>query len=62
MLDTVSEPVTSPSPSAAWRPAVLLGAALTLLYGVLLLWDLSVPQPVDHSRYMDAARSFPSPP
>ncbi len=45
-----------------WRTAVLLGAALTLLYGVLLLLDLSVPQPVDHSHYMDAARSFPSPP
>jgi hypothetical protein len=62
MLDTASEPVTSPSHSAAWRPAVLLGAALTLLYGVLLLWDLSVPQPTDHSHYMDAARTFPSKP
>jgi hypothetical protein len=62
MLDTVSEPATTRSPSPAWRPAVLLGAVLTLLYGVLLLLDLSVPQPVDHSRYMDAARSFPSAP
>ncbi|MDN3359841.1 glycosyltransferase family 39 protein [Actinomadura sp. DC4] len=62
MLDTVSEPATSPRQAPAWRPAVILGAVLTLLYGVLLLRDLSVPQPVDHSRYMDAARSFPSPP
>jgi hypothetical protein len=62
MLDTASEPVTSREHAAAWRPAVLLGASLTLLYGVLLLFDLSVPQPVDHSRYMDAARSFPSAP
>ncbi|MGH3380115.1 MAG: ArnT family glycosyltransferase, partial [Actinoallomurus sp.] len=62
MLDTVSEPDTSRADTRAWRPAVLLGAVLTLLYGALLLLDLSVPQPVDHSRYMDAARSFPSPP
>jgi hypothetical protein len=62
MLDTASEPVTSPGRSAAWRPPVLLGAVLTALYGVLLLWDLSVPQPTDHSHYMDAARTFPSKP
>lgn len=62
MLDTASEPVTVGEGFPAWRPAVILGAALTLLYGVVLLLDLSVPQPVDHSRYMDAARSFPSPP
>jgi Dolichyl-phosphate-mannose-protein mannosyltransferase len=62
MLDTVSEPATAPRETPAWRPAVILGAVLTLLYGVLLLADLSVPQPVDHSRYMDAARSFPSAP
>jgi hypothetical protein len=62
MLDTVSEPATSRSESPAWRPAVILGAVLTLLYGVLLVFDLSVPQPTDHSHYMDAARTFPSKP
>ena len=59
---TVSEPAATRIPPAAWRPPVLLGAVLTLLYGVLLRLDLSVPQPTDHSRYMDAARSFPSAP
>ncbi|MCW2864271.1 MAG: hypothetical protein JWP48_5979 [Actinoallomurus sp.] len=62
MLDTVSEPATSPRETPAWRPAAILGAALTLLYGVLLLCDLSVPQPTDHTHYMDAARTFPSTP
>ncbi|GLY75974.1 glycosyltransferase family 39 protein [Actinoallomurus iriomotensis] len=62
MLDTASEPVTERRGTSSWRPAVVLGAVLTLLYAVLLLCDLSVPQPVDHSRYMDAARSFPSRP
>ncbi|GAA4501922.1 hypothetical protein GCM10023191_052710 [Actinoallomurus oryzae] len=62
MLDTASEPVAERRAAPAWLPAVVLGAVLTLLYAVVLLCDLSVPQPVDHSRYMDAARSFPSRP
>jgi dolichyl-phosphate-mannose-protein mannosyltransferase len=62
MLDTASGPVTERRRTPLWRPAVVLGLVLTLLYGLLLLLDLSVPQPVDHSRYMDAARSFPSAP
>jgi hypothetical protein len=62
MLDIESEAVTVRHRSPARRPEVLLGAVLVVLYGALLLWDLSVPQPVDHSRYMDAARSFPSRP
>jgi 4-amino-4-deoxy-L-arabinose transferase-like glycosyltransferase len=60
MLDTASEPTAAATPPRPRRGEVLLPAALLVTYAVLLLWDLSVPQPVDHSRYMDAARSFPS--
>ncbi len=62
MLDTAPSTVSSARRFPAWRADVLLGVVLVALYGVLLLWNLSVPQPVDHSRYMDAARAFPSRP
>ena len=62
MLDTANEPTTEPRQASALRPAVILGAVLTLVYGVLLLCDLSVPQPTDNTHYMDAALKFPSVP
>jgi hypothetical protein len=62
MLETDTRTSVTTARARAWRADVLLGAALLVAYGVLLLLDLSVPQPVDHSRYMDAARDFPSRP
>ena len=62
MLDTAAPPTAARVLAPARRPEVLLGAVLTILYGVLLLLDLSVPQPTDHSHYMHAARTFPSKP
>lgn len=62
MLDTASEPSVAAAAPRRRRGDLLLPAALLAAYAVLLLLDLSVPQPVDHSRYMDAARSFPSRP
>jgi hypothetical protein len=46
----------------AWRGDLVLGAVLVAAYAVVLLLDLSVPQPVDHSWYMRAADHFPSRP
>ncbi|GAA4623276.1 hypothetical protein GCM10023196_018830 [Actinoallomurus vinaceus] len=62
MLDTASQPAVAAAAPHPRRGELLLPAALLVAYAVLLLWNLSVPQPVDHSRYMDAARSFPSRP
>ncbi|GAB3973436.1 hypothetical protein GCM10029978_052780 [Actinoallomurus acanthiterrae] len=62
MLDTASQPSVAAAAPRRRRDEFLLPAALLVAYAVLLLWNLSVPQPVDHSRYMDAARSFPSRP
>ena len=62
MLDTAREPAGVEERPRAWRGDVVLGVILVALYGVVLLWNLSVPQPVDHSRYMDAAKAFPSRP
>jgi hypothetical protein len=63
MLDTVSEAAAGERrPSLVRRPEIILGAVLVAAYALLLLLDLSVPQPTDHSHYMDAARTFPSKP
>jgi Dolichyl-phosphate-mannose-protein mannosyltransferase len=62
MTVTASEPAVAAAAPRPRRGELLLPAALLAAYAVLLLADLSVPQPVDHSRYMDAARSFPSRP
>ena len=66
MPDTLARPADTVRAVLGGRrvlhPDVLLGAALTAAYAVVLLLDLSVPQPVDHSRYMDAARAFPARP
>lgn len=64
MTTTTDRPRAAAGPEPVRRASrpVVLGIVLTAAYAVLLLMNLSVPQPVDHSRYMDAARSFPSRP
>ncbi len=59
MPATAPPAAVSPAPSRSRRVELLLPAVLLTAYAVLLLTNLSVPQPVDHSRYMDAAKTFP---
>lgn len=48
------------SPGA--RSELLVAGALVVVYAAVLLTNLSVPQPTDHTEYMRAARTFPSRP
>src|SRR4051794_4688453 len=63
MSVTVSaEPAARARRSPAWHADAVVCGVLMALYAMMLLAELSVPQPVDPSRYMAAVRSFPSPP
>lgn len=59
MLATASPAAVSPAPARSRRAELLPPALLVAAYAVLLLLNLSVPQPTDHSHYMDAAKTFP---